>query len=314
VSERIRRHLEKLEALAYPRSWLEMLDAIGSGEFGRVMRAETTDGGRNPSRFVAVKILKDHPTEKEREDFLSEGELLSRFTHDNVLKLFGCCTDSEPYMLVIEYCPHGDLRSFLRAVVGVPAMEVTYAEQIKMCMEVACGMEYLSGKGLIHRDLAARNCLVGQNSIIKVADFGLSRKLQDEDDYYIVQSKGKLPVRWMAIESLEFRKFSMKTDVWSFGVAMWEIFTFGTTRPYRKIDVKDLIYELRSGKRLHAPRGCPSEMATLMSKCWDKDARLRPDFTSLRITLHQWLLREMSRGASPRELGQTLDELTASMV
>jgi serine/threonine protein kinase len=175
-------------------------------------------------------------------------------------------------------------------------------------------MEYLAARRIVHRDLAARNCLVGQNSVIKVADFGLSRQLAATEDYYRVQTRGKLPVRWMAVESLAFRKFSSKSDVWSFGVLMWEVFTFGMVRPYRQVEVRDLLDLLESGKRLHQPRGCPREAYALMMQCWDKDARVRPDFTALRVTLSQWVQRESRNGRPPGQLGQKLDDVTASMV
>ena len=161
--------------------------------------------------------------------------------------------------------------------------------------------------------LAARNCLVGQGSVIKVADFGLSRRMGN-DDYYRVKTRGKLPVRWMALESLEFRKFSSKTDVWSFGVVMWEVMTFGTVRPYKSVGLRDLAPSLREGKRLAKPRGCPDACYDLMMRCWHMDARRRPTFTELHALLAQMMSADMQLGSPVRQLGAELEELTSSIL
>jgi serine/threonine protein kinase len=305
---------QRLAKRAYPRSWLKFVDKLGSGELGLVLKAETSEGGKRSTRYVAVKTLKDSPSQREIDDCLSEAALLTTFDHENVVSLLGVCIERQPWLIVLEYCPHGDLRNFLRLCVTCETLNMTFAEQIQMGLHIATGLDYLTRRSFVHRDVAARNCLVGHDSVIKIADSGLSRRLASSDDYYHVQTKGKLPVRWMAVESLEFRKFSSKSDVWSFGVVLWELMTFGTVKPFRGVQAHAIAEHLRNGRRLACPRGCPDEMYTLMKRCWHMDARHRPTFAALCDTLRCMLQNQLEHGATLRNVATELEELTSSLI
>jgi HAMP domain-containing protein len=298
----------------YERDWLEMMDPLGSGEFGVVLQAVTSDGGQSAPRFVAVKVLREGAGAKEQGDFLGEAELVSKFEHENVLGFVGVCVEQEPWMTVLEYAPYGDLRTFLRTCISLPGMEVQSVELIEFGRQIAAGMEYLGSWSIVHRDLAARNCLLGQNSVVKIADFGLSRRVEETEGEYVVRSRGKLPARWMAIESLAFRRFTSASDMWSFGVVLWELFTYGAIRPYRYVDVREILTALESGVRLGQPRGCPDEVFELMALCWETDARKRPSFEYARETLTSIVHDHVQLGEVPRQLGRLAEEMTMTVV
>uniref|UniRef100_A0A8C9TRG3 Ephrin type-A receptor 8 n=1 Tax=Scleropages formosus TaxID=113540 RepID=A0A8C9TRG3_SCLFO len=257
---------------------------IGSGEFGEVCYGRMKLPGKRDIP-VALKTLKAGYTEKQRRDFLSEASIMAQFDHPNVIRLEGVVTRSKPVMIITEYMENGSLDSFLRRHDG----QFTIIQLVGILRGIAAGMTYLSDLGYIHRDLAARNILVNSNLVCKVSDFGLSRILEDDPDAAYTTTGGKIPIRWTAPEAIAYRKFSSASDVWSYGVVMWEVMSYGE-RPYWNLTNRDVIKSVEEGYRLPCPMGCPGAMHTLMLDCWQKDRNERPKFCQI-VTVLDKLIR-----------------------
>ncbi|XP_013873013.1 ephrin type-A receptor 4a [Austrofundulus limnaeus] len=263
---------------------------IGSGEFGEVCYGRMRLPGKRDIA-VALKTLKAGYTEKQKKDFLAEASIMAQFDHPNVIRLEGVVTHSKPVMIITEYMENGSLDAFLRRHDG----QFTIIQLVGLLRGVAAGMTYLSDLGYIHRDLAARNILVNSNLVCKVSDFGLSRVLEDDPDAAYTTSVsfhiegGKIPIRWTAPEAIAYRKFSSASDVWSYGVVMWEVMSYGE-RPYWNLTNRDVIKSVEEGYRLPAPMGCPAALHTLMLDCWQKDRNERPRFCQI-VTVLDKLIR-----------------------
>uniref|UniRef100_A0A3B5A6M2 Ephrin type-A receptor 7 n=1 Tax=Stegastes partitus TaxID=144197 RepID=A0A3B5A6M2_9TELE len=257
---------------------------IGSGEFGEVCYGRMRLPGKRDIP-VALKTLKAGYTEKQKRDFLAEASIMAQFDHPNVIRLEGVVTHSKPVMIITEYMENGSLDSFLRRHDG----QFTIIQLVGLLRGIAAGMTYLSDLGYIHRDLAARNILVNSNLVCKVSDFGLSRVLEDDPDAAYTTSGGKIPIRWTAPEAIAYRKFSSSSDVWSYGVVMWEVMSYGE-RPYWNLTNRDVIKSVEEGYRLPAPMGCPAALHTLMLDCWQKDRNERPRFCQI-VTVLDKLIR-----------------------
>uniref|UniRef100_G3PAB9 Ephrin type-A receptor 8 n=1 Tax=Gasterosteus aculeatus aculeatus TaxID=481459 RepID=G3PAB9_GASAC len=257
---------------------------IGSGEFGEVCYGRMRLPGKRDIP-VALKTLKAGYTEKQKRDFLAEASIMAQFDHPNVIRLEGVVTQSKPAMIITEYMENGSLDSFLRRHDG----QFTIIQLVGLLRGIAAGMTYLSDLGYIHRDLAARNILVNSNLVCKVSDFGLSRVLEDDPDAAYTTSGGKIPIRWTAPEAIAYRKFSSSSDVWSYGVVMWEVTSYGE-RPYWNLTNRDVIKSVEEGYRLPAPMGCPGPLHTLMLDCWQKDRNERPRFCQI-VTVLDKLIR-----------------------
>ncbi|XP_043682539.1 fibroblast growth factor receptor homolog 1-like isoform X3 [Vespula pensylvanica] len=277
-----------------PREQLTLGNTLGEGAFGKVIRAQTNTGKPGIPSVVAVKMLKEGHTDAEMMDLVSEMEMMKMIgKHVNIINLLGACTQGGPLYVVVEFAPHGNLRDFLRdhrpsssgyePTIGQEEKErktLTQKDLVSFAYQVARGMEYLASRRCIHRDLAARNVLVSDEYILKIADFGLARDIHCHD-YYRKTTDGRLPVKWMAPEALFHRVYTTQSDVWSYGILLWEIMTLGGT-PYPSVpSVEKLFQLLRTGHRMEKPPCCSIEIYMLMRDCWSYQPNERPMFGEL---------------------------------
>ncbi|XP_020784265.1 tyrosine-protein kinase receptor UFO [Boleophthalmus pectinirostris] len=284
---------QKLQDVMVDRHKLTLGKTLGEGEFGSVMEGLLTQ--EESVLKVAVKTMKIAIcTRSEMEDFLREAACMKEFDHPNVMRLLGVClqtVESEGYpspVVILPYMKHGDLHSYLLySRLGDCPVYLPSQMLVKFMTDIARGMEYLSNKNFIHRDLAARNCMLNENMNVCVADFGLSKKIYN-GDYYRQGRISKMPVKWIAIESLADRVYTTKSDVWSFGVTMWEIATRGQT-PYPGVENSEIYDYLRQGNRLKQPPDCLDSIYTLMFSCWLLSPKDRPSFETLRCELEKAL-------------------------
>ncbi|XP_063775980.1 ephrin type-A receptor 5 isoform X4 [Pseudophryne corroboree] len=260
---------------------------IGAGEFGEVCSGRIKLPGKREFS-VAIKTLKVGYTDKQRRDFLGEASIMGQFDHPNIIHLEGVVTKSKPVMIVTEYMENGSLDTFLKKNDG----QFTVIQLVGMLRGIASGMKYLSDMGYVHRDLAARNILINSNLVCKVSDFGLSRVLEDDPEAAYTTRGGKIPIRWTAPEAIAFRKFTSASDVWSYGIVMWEVMSYGE-RPYWEMTNQDVIKAVEEGYRLPSPMDCPAALYQLMLDCWQKDRNSRPKFEEI-VSMLDKLIRNPS--------------------
>ncbi|XP_023809269.1 tyrosine-protein kinase Fes/Fps [Oryzias latipes] len=248
---------------------------IGRGNFGEVYRGQL----RSENTFVAVKTCRENLAPEHKSKFLMEARILKQYDHPNIVKLIGVCTQKQPIYIIMELIQGGDFLTFLRNEGHSLATKVL----VKMTENVAAGMEYLESKKCIHRDLAARNCLVAENNVVKISDFGMSRQ-RDDGVYSTEGGLRQIPVKWTAPEALNYGRYTTESDVWSFGILLWETFSLGMT-PYTSMGNQQTREEVEKGYRMSAPHNCPVEISRMMSSCWQYDPKNRPCFKKLRADL-----------------------------
>ena len=255
------------------RRQIRLIRCLGAGQFGEVW-----EGVWNGTTPVAVKTLKAGTMSPH--EFMQEAGLMKKLRHPKLIQLYAVCTEEEPIYIITELMKHGSLLDYLRN----DGRGLQQTELIDMTAQVASGMAYLECQNYIHRDLAARNILVGEHNICKVADFGLARVI--DEDIYEAHTGAKFPIKWTAPEAALYNRFTVKSDVWSFGIVLYEVITYGRF-PYPGMTNAEVLEKLPQGYRMGTPPNCPKELHEIMLECWREDSSSRPTFESL-----QWRLEE----------------------
>ena len=264
----------KMYSWEIDRKSIQLVKKIGAGQFSDVWM-----GIWNRTTEVSVKTPK--PDSTEASDFLKEAALMKKLKHQNLIQLYGVCTKEGPIYIITELMKHGSLLEYLRG----DGRSLKLPQLINMGAQIASGMAYLEEKNYIHRDLAARNILVGENLICKVADFGLARVI--DEDIYEAHTGAKFPIKWTAPEAAMYSRFTIKSDVWSFGILLYELITYGRF-PYPGMTNAQVLGALKNGYRMPCPMGCPEQLYEIMKECWRDDATSRPRFETL-----QWRMKEL---------------------
>nr|ABX82702.1 BCR/ABL fusion protein isoform X3 [Homo sapiens] len=274
------------------RTDITMKHKLGGGQYGEVYEGVW----KKYSLTVAVKTLKEDTMEVE--EFLKEAAVMKEIKHPNLVQLLGVCTREPPFYIITEFMTYGNLLDYLREC---NRQEVNAVVLLYMATQISSAMEYLEKKNFIHRDLAARNCLVGENHLVKVADFGLSRLMTG--DTYTAHAGAKFPIKWTAPESLAYNKFSIKSDVWAFGVLLWEIATYGMS-PYPGIDLSQVYELLEKDYRMERPEGCPEKVYELMRACWQWNPSDRPSFAEIHQAFETMFQESSISDEVEKELGK----------
>lgn len=255
------------EGWAVPIDDVEFNEKIGMGEFGEVFR------GSYQERAVAIKKLKDDTIAAQ--SFLAEASVMTTLHHKNLVDLVGISFQGQEIIILTEFCTKGALVDYLRSR---GRAVITRQEQLSFARDVCEGMRYLEEKKVIHRDLAARNVLLSEELCAKVSDFGLAKDIDQQMEL------GKFPVKWTAPEAIRSNKFSIKSDVWSFGILLWEIFSFGRN-PYPRVPLNEVLNKVTNGYRMESPDKCPPSFYSLMKACWDINPNNRPSFSRIQLEL-----------------------------
>ncbi|XP_067137669.1 tyrosine-protein kinase Shark-like isoform X3 [Centruroides vittatus] len=247
-------------------------EKIGSGNFGEVLRGVFATGPMEVQ--FALKMLKNNSVPNQKTEILKEAQMMAALDHPHIVRLIGVC-EGESFMLVMELAPLGPLNKYLRCHRDMPVQDILY-----LMMQVSMAMEYLENKQFVHRDLAARNVLLVNESFAKISDFGMSRALGLGKEYYRAEVAGKWPLKWYAPECIYYFKFSTKSDVWSYGVSLWEALSYGE-KPYQGLTGREILEMFERNERLAKPANCPNEIYDIMWKCWQYRAEDRPTFAEV---------------------------------
>ncbi|XP_022796395.1 fibroblast growth factor receptor 1-A-like [Stylophora pistillata] len=321
----IKRMTTKFKKWEVKRENVQISKVIGKGAFCQVAKATLSDiSGVRGTTTVAVKMLKENAPDNDKKDLLSELDLMKKLKpHPHVIQLMGCVTKTEPLLVLIEYIPYGDLLGYLRKSRGLndtyfkdpdvkPDTNLTSEQLIQFALQIADGMNFLSANKIIHRDLAARNVLVGEGEKCKLTDFGMARNV-NQDDIYNKTSRGRLPVKWTAYEGLVYGKYTTQSDVWSFGVVLYEIFTVGGS-PYPAINAREIANKLQQGYRMPKPKHVDQQLYQIMVQCWQENPNDRPTFSSLKDVISRMAKNKNDTYFNMREYDTTLyanvDDLT----
>uniref|UniRef100_A0A8C2DQH3 Tyrosine-protein kinase n=1 Tax=Cyprinus carpio TaxID=7962 RepID=A0A8C2DQH3_CYPCA len=255
------------------KSGVVLLNPVIKGNFGEVFRGTLRD-----KTLVAVKTCKEDLPQDLKIKFLSEARILKQYDHPNIVKLIGVCTQRQPIYIVMELVPGGDFLSFLRK----KKEDLKTKQLVKFALDAAAGMAYLELKNCIHRDLAARNCLVGENNVLKISDFGMSR--QEDNGIYSSSGLKQIPIKWTAPEALNYGRYSSESDVWSYGILLWETFSLGVC-PYPGMTNQQAREQVEKGYRMSCPQKCPDEVYRIMQRCWEYKPENRPKFVDIQKEL-----------------------------
>ncbi|XP_030387752.1 focal adhesion kinase 1 isoform X1 [Scaptodrosophila lebanonensis] len=288
------------------RSHIELDVKIGVGQFGDVYvgtytlpksakkknsgsdadneRHQKNSDGKPDVIQVAIKTCKSNDDPEKTENFLAEAYIMQKFDHPHIIRLIGICSVM-PIWIVMELAKLGELRAYLKA----NSERLTQGTLLKYCYQLSTALSYLESKKFVHRDIAARNVLVSTPTCVKLADFGLSRWVSEQSYYH--SSIGMLPIKWLAPESINFRRFTTASDVWMFAVCIWEILMLGV-KPFQGVKNCDVISKLENGERLPLPPNCPPRLYSLMSQCWAYEPLKRPNFKRIKETLYEILLED----------------------
>ncbi|XP_065577459.1 insulin-like peptide receptor isoform X2 [Artemia franciscana] len=272
-----------------PREHIKFVRELGQGSFGMVYEGVITGmlrSGPVEELRCAIKTVNEGASVRERIEFLNEASVMKAFSCNHVVKLLGVVSIKQPTLVLMELMAHGDLKSYLRSLrpenntgsdssLRPPTLKFI----LKMAIEIADGMAYLSAKKYVHRDLAARNCMVEENLTVKIGDFGMTRDIY-ETDYYRKGGKGLLPVRWMSPESLKDGVFTSQSDIWSFGVVLWEMATLAS-QPYQGLSNEQVLKYVMDGGKMEMPEDCPDILYNLMLQCWKFQPKQRPRFVDI---------------------------------
>ncbi|CAI9727205.1 focal adhesion kinase 1-like isoform X3 [Octopus vulgaris] len=269
------------------RESIQLEEILGEGQFGDVYRGLFYDKDKKEIP-VAVKTCKEDDENLMTEKFLEEAYIMQQFDHPHIIKLIGICSVSRPVWIIMELAKHGEMRAYLQN----NKQRLDQVTLIKYAYQLSTALSYLESKKFVHRDIAARNVLVSASDCVKLGDFGLSRWVEEQS--YYKASKGKLPIKWMAPESINFRRFTTASDVWMFGVCIWEILMYGV-KPFQGVKNNDVIGKIEGGERLPLPQDCPPSLYYLMCSCWAYEPSKRPSFAKLRTWLGSILQEERFR-------------------
>lgn len=290
-------------SISRPKQWevpkrnVRLDKKLGSGHFGQVMKGYLKT--KRGIQVVAVKMLKENADQQQKKEFLDELELMKPMVpHPNIVGLVGCCTKSDQPFIIVEYCSSGNLKDFLISSHGSVvyanmagnSVSLTSRDLMSFAWQVARGMSYLSSLKLVHRDLAARNILVDKGNICKISDFGLARDIYEKKQY-LKLGEAELPLRWMALESIFKGITTTESDIWSYGILLWEIVTLGAN-PYPGMNRDQVIAQLHIGYRMPKPQYCSDEVYAIMWQCWQQEPEARPTFLEIGKTLHRLMTAE----------------------
>ncbi|XP_068922061.1 inactive tyrosine-protein kinase 7 [Petaurus breviceps papuanus] len=271
------------DKMHFPRANLQSITTLGKSEFGDVFlaKAQGLEDGVAET-LVLVKSLQSRD-EQLQLNFRREFEMFGKLSHANLVRLLGLCREAEPHYMILEYVDLGDLKQFLRISKSkdekLKPQPLSTKQKVSLCTQVALGMEHLSNSRFVHKDLAARNCLISAQRQVKVSSLGLSKDVYNSEYYHFRQAW--IPLRWMPPEAVMEGDFSTKSDVWAFGVLMWEVFTHGEM-PHDGQTNDEVLADLQAGKaRLQQPEGCPSKLYRLMQRCWAPSPKDRPSFSEI---------------------------------
>ncbi|KAL5016947.1 hypothetical protein ScPMuIL_006536 [Solemya velum] len=277
------------DALNYelPRGNVQLVEILGEGQFGDVYKGVYYER-ESVQVPVAVKTCKEDKEEATTEKFLEEAYIMQQFDHRHIIRLIGICSETCPVWIIMELAKHGEMRAYLQN----NKHRIDLCTLIMYAFQLSTALSYLESKKFVHRDIAARNVLVSSHDCVKLGDFGLSRWVEEQS--YYKASKGKLPIKWMAPESINFRRFTTASDVWMFGVCIWEILMYGI-KPFQGVKNNDVIGKIETGERLPLPVGCPPSLYNLMCTCWSYEPSKRPSFADLKTWLYEILDEERYR-------------------